>query len=423
MPSHGGAVEPEALGDRTLAIGIMHTRREQTDGRMGEGAATVTERPIRLLIAAGGTGGHVSPAVAVITELRERGALGDTLWIGSHAGVEGHAASAHDIPFRAIQTGKLRRYVSPRTLVDAARLPVGLGQAWRIVRQFAPDVVLSTGGFVSVPTVIAASRVAPVLTHEQTAIVGLANRINARFAGTMAVSFAQTAISASTMHDRVIVTGNPVRSNLANGDPDRALSRWGFRRDLPLVYITGGARGASPLNQRIGALLPALLEHCQILHQVGPASANRDATRLTDARKTWTATLQRRYQVVAYVGDELADVYAAASLVVSRAGAGTIAELAALGKPSILIPLPGAGGDEQTRNAQLLTEIGGAILLPQHQADPNRLRTEILDLLNDPERRTAMGSAAATVGHGEAAGNLADALLVLAKDGINRNRP
>ena len=381
----------------------------------------MTERPLRLLIAGGGTGGHVSPAVAVITELRQRGALGDALWIGSQTGVEGNAAATHDIAFRSIQTGKLRRYVSPRTLVDAARLPVGLGQAWTIVRAFAPDVVFSTGGFVSVPTVIAASRIAPILTHEQTAIVGLANRINARFADTMAVSFAETAESAGTVHDHVIVTGNPVRSNLANGDPNRARTRWGFGRDVPLVYVTGGARGASPLNQRVEALLPALLEHCQILHQAGPATANRDATRLAGARTTWPSPLQRRYQVVEYVGDELADVYAATSLVVSRAGAGTIAELAALGKPAILIPLPGAGGDEQTRNARLLAEAGGAVLLPQGQADPSRLQTEIRDLLHDVRRLTAMGRAAATIGDRDAAGNLADALLALAKGSHRRD--
>jgi len=375
----------------------------------------MTNGSIRLLITGGGTGGHVQPALAVLAELRRRGSAEVVLWIGSAGGVEREAAARAGIPFRAVQTGKLRRYVSPHTPIDAARLPIGIVQAWQIVRAFRPDIVFSTGSFVSVPAVLAAARQAPILTHEQTATLGLATRINARFADVLAVSYDETATHAATLHRHVVVTGNPVRPSLAGGDRARGLHALGFTPDLPLLYVTGGARGASPLNQRLAALLPDLLHHCQILHQTGPASANGDAATLARQRATWPPDLQARYRVVEFVGEELPNIFAAATLILSRAGAGTVAELAYLGKASVLIPLPGAGGDEQTRNARLLANAGAAVLLPQEEATPDRLRAVLLDLLSDASRCAALAARARAAGRQDAAARLADELMALAQ--------
>ncbi len=371
---------------------------------------------IRLTIAGGGTGGHVLPALAVVEELRQRRLVADLLWIGSDSGIERDAASGAGIPFRSVQTGKLRRYFSLQTLTDAARLPLGAAQARRALAAFRPDVVFSTGGFVSVPTVVAAKGIAPVLTHEQTAILGLATRIDARFADVLAVSWDQTAASARAIHRRVVVTGNPVRASLNQGDAASARATFGFSADLPLLYVTGGARGASPLNTRIERLLQGLLEHCQVLHQTGPQSANDDRTRLLAQRAEWPPHLRDRYQPVEFVGPELPDVYAAADLILGRAGAGTVAELAFLGKPAILIPLPGAGGDEQSRNARILADVDGAVLVPQAQATPEHLREIITKLLADPERRRRMGESARSVAKPDAAARLADVLLDLAEE-------
>lgn len=369
---------------------------------------------LRLLVAGGGTGGHVLPAVAVVEELRGRGALREALWIGSHGGVEADAARDAGIPFRAIQTGKLRRYLSIHTLADAARFPVGLVQARRALATFRPDIVFSTGGFVSVPTVAAACGIAPVLTHEQTATLGLATRIDARFADVLAVSWEASLPAARAIHKRVVVNGNPVRASLMNGNAAAARARWGLSADLPLVYVTGGARGASALNQRLASLLPGLLERCQILHQTGPNDANGDHAALVDAATGWPERLRARYRAIEFVRDGLHDLYAACDLVVGRAGAGTVSELAAVGIPSILVPLPGAGGDEQTRNARLLADAGGAVLLQQADATPERLGREIAALLGDPGRRSAMATAARSIGKPDAAARLADELLSLA---------
>lgn len=372
------------------------------------------QRQLRLVIAGGGTGGHVLPAVAVMEELRARGVLDDTIWIGSRTGVEREAAEANGIPFVEIETGKLRRYPSIQTLTDAGRIPIGVAQARKHLAKFRPSVVFSTGGFVSVPTVIAAKGIAPVLTHEQTAIIGLANRINARFAEVFAVSWDQTAKIARAMHRRVIVTGNPVRRSILHGDATAALQRFGFSEDLPLLYVTGGARGATPINERLAGMLPGLLTHVQVLHQTGPDSANADLASMQEQASQWPDEVKRRYHAEPFIRDGMADVYAAASMVLGRAGAGTVAELSVLGLPSVLIPLPGAGGDEQTLNARLLGDVGAAIVIAQPEATPERLREIIIGLAQDSQRRASMATAARSISKPDAAADLSAALLSIA---------
>lgn len=374
---------------------------------------------LRLVIAGGGTGGHVLPALAVLEAFARRSQAVEARWLGSRDGVEREAAARAGVPFRAIPTGKLRRYLSAQTPLDLARIPAGVVQAWRDLRANRPDILFATGGFVSVPTVLAARLAGgiPILTHEQTAILGLATRVNLRAADVLAVSYEATAAMVERSRARVVVTGNPVRASLRGGDAERGRARFGFSPELPLLYVTGGARGASPLNQRLAALLPNLLETCQVLHQAGPASANTDAADLGARRETWPPHLRDRYRVVEFVRDELPDVYATTDLVLGRAGAGTVAELAYLGKPSVLIPLPGTGGDEQTHNGRLLADAGATVLLPQGEATPDRLRDELTALLDDGPRRALMAERARSVGRPDAAAALADELLALAGKG------
>jgi UDP-N-acetylglucosamine--N-acetylmuramyl-(pentapeptide) pyrophosphoryl-undecaprenol N-acetylglucosamine transferase len=375
----------------------------------------MTNAPLRLLIAAGGTGGHVLPAVAVIEELKQRQVPLEILWIGSHKGVEREIAESQGIPFTAVQTGKLRRYLSLETVTDMLRLPVGFTQAFFKVRSFRPDVIFSTGGNVSVPTVVAGSRLAPTITHEQTAQVGIANKIAARFATRFAASYDETAEIARQYHQHVVTTGNPVRASLAIGDRTRGWEHFGMSPDLPVLFVTGGARGAHAINERIESLLPELLEHTQIVHQAGPAAANDDAARLSRARESWPQELRDRYVVREFLGPEIADLYAIADLVIGRAGAGTVAELAFLGKPSILMPLPGTWGDEQRKNAAVLVNADAAIVMEQAETTPDVLLAKIRELLADTMRRNAMGANARTVSRPDAAARLADEILMLAE--------
>lgn len=374
----------------------------------------VQKRTVRMVIAGGGTGGHVLPAVSVIEELSRREHSVDCLWIGSPNSVEQTAAERYGIRFIAVTTGKLRRYKDVKNIADLARVPVGVLQALHALRSFRPDVIFSTGGFVSVPTVVAGARIAPILTHEQTTTIGLATKINGFFADVLALSYEQTR-SLATGRAKVVVTGNPVRLSLLAGDASKAHAQYGFDPSLPLLYVTGGARGSSPINVRIEQLLPELLDHCQILHQTGPADANPDAARLRVLREGWPEDVRRRYAIVEFVRDELADVYAAASLVLARAGAGTIAELPLVGKPAVFIPLPHSGGAEQDKNARMLSDAGAAVVIPEAEASPERLRTELLALFTDLTRMTHMSAKSKAVGRPDAAARLVDELLELAQ--------
>ncbi|HMM42069.1 MAG TPA: undecaprenyldiphospho-muramoylpentapeptide beta-N-acetylglucosaminyltransferase [Thermomicrobiales bacterium] len=367
---------------------------------------------LRLVVAGGGTGGHISPAVAVVQELQRRRPV-DVLWLGSGSRFERDAAAGVGAAYRAIQTGKLRRYLSLQTPIDAARIPLGVAQAWSVLGRWRPDVVLATGGFVSVPTVVAArARRIPTLTHEQTAHIGLATKINARFADVVALSFERSRALVGASRGRVVVTGNPVRPAVLCGSRDKALRRFELSGTLPLVYITGGAQGAHVINQVVGAALSSLLGYVESIHQCGPSSAHHDYGRLRELAAHLPKELRSRYRVVEMVGDELGDVYAAASLVVGRAGAGTVNELGTLGIPSILVPLPGA--EEQQQNALQLVEAGGAIVIPQDDLTPERLIQEVRTLIESPTRLTKMAGAARNQTRGDAAARIADELELLA---------
>lgn len=371
-------------------------------------------RGLSVVLAGGGTGGHTSAGLAIARALRAR--LGDGVrlaWIGSHGGLEARWAPAAGIPYHAIPTGKLRRAVAWRNVTDLAlRVPAGLGRALALLGRLRPDVVVATGGFVAVPTAVAAAlRRCPLLVHEQVVVPGLANRLIGRLADRVAVTFAASA--AAFPAGRVVVTGNPVRPELHAGTRDAGFARFELDPAAPLVYVTGGAQGAHRLNRVVGAALAPLLALTQVVHQAGD-NVQGDLAWLRARAIALPPALRARYRVCAFVGDELADLYAAAGLVIGRAGAGTVTELAALGRPAILVPLPGARGDEQTANARVLEAAGGAVLLPEAALTPERLIAEVAGCLGDPGRLAAMAAGARTVATPDAAARLVELILGLA---------
>jgi len=382
-------------------------------------------RTIKILVTGGGTGGHVSPALAVIQTLQEMAVGQDWTpefrYVGSRHGVEQSLVEAAGIPFVGVQSGKLRRASSLRglltlkNLADAFRVPVGVKEAIGEVRRFRPDVVLATGGYVSVPPVIAAGLLRrPVLIHEQTVQVGLANRIAARFATRIALTFEGAASDLPPkLRAKTFVTGNPVRSAIFGGDRARAALSCGFDPvddALPTVYVTGGALGAQSINRAVEAALPDLLTFCRVIHQCG----KQDGGHMERVWAVLSPGQQRRYYVVPFVGAEIADFFALADLVVGRSGAGTVTEVAALGKPALFIPLVPTGGDEQTRNARRSADARAAALLPSEDLNAPRLLSEIHTLLDDTARLKAMGAAALTLATPDAARDLAAALLGMA---------
>jgi len=368
--------------------------------------------PCPVLIAGGGTGGHTSPGLAVATLLRQR-AIGHA-WIGSRDGVEARRAAEHAIPYFAIPTGKLRRYWAWRNVTDLAiNVPAGVVRAHALVRHLRPRVVLATGGFVALPVVLAAALArVPVVVHEQTAVPGLANRIAARLARRVAVTFAE-----SEEHfpaGRVVVTGNPLRPDLRAGSRADAVARFGLDPALPLVYVTGGAQGAHAINRAVGEIVADLLEQAQAIHQSGDNPTTADRAWLEARRAALPPTLARRYTVLPWVGTELAGIYATATLVVARAGAGTVNECCQLGVPALYIPLPGASGDEQTANARLVGRAGGCAILPQVTLTPSVLLERIRGLLAEPARLKEMGERARALAIPDAADRLVAVLLEVA---------
>ncbi|MDQ3705714.1 MAG: undecaprenyldiphospho-muramoylpentapeptide beta-N-acetylglucosaminyltransferase [Chloroflexota bacterium] len=377
----------------------------------------------KIAITGGGTGGHVSPAVAMITRLRERSAVEgwdlDLLYVGSVTGVERRIITGLGVPYKAIQTGKLRRYLSLETPLDLmVRLPAGFFQALSALRRFKPDVIFSTGGYVCVPTVIAGRMLGvPSLTHEQTALVGLANRVAGRFADRVAISFPRSA--SFFPPGKTILTGNPVRPTIFGGDASRAAQLFGFEADQPTLYVTGGAQGSHAINMAVREALPRLLACCQVLHQCGegPDGSGDDLRVLAQTREQLPPDLRQRYHVQAFVGEEIGDVYALASLVVGRAGAGTVNELASLGKPSVLVPLPGSAGGEQEANARAIEKEGGAVVLLQSDLTPDSLTEAVCALIGDTTRLRTMGEGAGKLAMPGAADAIIDELMRLVKSG------
>jgi UDP-N-acetylglucosamine--N-acetylmuramyl-(pentapeptide) pyrophosphoryl-undecaprenol N-acetylglucosamine transferase len=378
-------------------------------------------RGIRIIVTGGGTGGHTYPALTTIRAVRARldaaGIRPQFLWVGVATGLEARICRQEGIPFRAITTGKLRRSPTPRELAknvtDAFRIPLGMLQAFVIVLRTRPDVVLSTGGYVCVPVGVASWLLRrPLVMHEQVAALGLANRILARLATVVLLSHdSSLAHLPARARGRAVVTGNPIRPEVLTGDPRRGMAGYGPGAQPPLVLVTGGATGAVQINELVAGILRDVLPYCYMLHQSGEygfAAAQAAAAALPEQ-------IGRRYRVVDYIHDELPDVLAAADIVIGRSGAGTTAELTALGKPAILIPLVPTGGDEQRRTARHLAESGAARMLTGRDATPDRLREELLALLKDPQERERMAGNARRLGRPDAAERVAGEVIGVAR--------
>src|SRR3989441_8173589 len=269
------------------------------------------------------------------------------VWRG-WTGVGARAAPERYVPYSAIPPGSPRRYWAWQNVVDlAVTVPAGVASARRLLGRLRPRVVFATGGFVALPVVLAAATLRlPIVIHEQTTAPGLANRIGARFARRIAVTFPDG--GGHFPPGKVVVTGNPLRPELRGGSPDDAVRRFGLDAVLPLVYVTGGVQGAQRINRAIGALLPPLLERAQVIHQCGANPATGDRQWLETRRAALPEPLRARYTVVPDVGSGLAGIYAATTLVVARGGAGTVNECCQLGLPGLYIPPPRPHGGEPT---------------------------------------------------------------------------
>jgi UDP-N-acetylglucosamine--N-acetylmuramyl-(pentapeptide) pyrophosphoryl-undecaprenol N-acetylglucosamine transferase len=352
------------------------------------------DRQIYALITGGGTGGHVYPGLALAEALVARGHARESLhWVGNAGKLEETAVPAAGLTIDLLPGRGLQRRLTLENVGVIAKTVRAYGRARGIVRRTSPDVVVGVGGYASLPCLVAARlRRIPAVVHEQNAAPGLANRIAVRLGARAAVSLPGTPLPGA------VVTGNPVRAAVISVARQPT-------PDLPLVAIVGGSLGARRLNEAGGELYDLWRDRAGIrLHHVSGAAGHAAAEAALTANRRPGDTLG--YTLLRYE-DRMPELYSATSIAVCRAGATTVAELAAAGVPSVLVPLPGAPGDHQTRNAQALVDAGAAVLVPDAECTGARLAAELEPLLADPARLEAMAAAARTLARPQAADDLA----------------
>lgn len=328
----------------------------------------------RIILTGGGTAGHVTPNIALIPFLRELGY--DIQYIGSHNGIEKELIEPFGIPYHAISTGKLRRYLSVQNLTDPFRVLKGISEARKLIRDLEPDVIFSKGGFVSVPVVLAGkNNKVPVIIHESDMTPGLANKLSIPSATKVCCNFPETLEHLPA--DKAVLTGSPIRQELLTGNKEAALTLCGFTADKPVILVIGGSLGAVAVNKAVREALPQLLESFQIVHLCGKGKVDKSFEGTTG------------YKQFEYLKEELRDVFAMTDIVISRAGANAICELLALRKPNILIPLSAnASRGDQILNARSFERQGFSIVLEEEEVTKDSLLNAVQNLYANRESYT-----------------------------------
>jgi UDP-N-acetylglucosamine--N-acetylmuramyl-(pentapeptide) pyrophosphoryl-undecaprenol N-acetylglucosamine transferase len=352
-----------------------------------------------LMIAGGGTGGHIYPAIAIAREYLARDKSRRVIFVGTERGLEKTIVPKAGFPLEFISVGGLKGKGGLDLLRSVARLPLGFVQAFRLVGKHRPSVVLGVGGYSSGPVLIAAAlRGVPTIIHEQNAYPGLTNRWLAKFVKKVAVAFAE-ALTRLKRADGV-VTGNPVRAEFFN---TRKPASTGTRQRL---LIFGGSQGSRVINDAMtGALLflSKMKDRLDIVHQTGP----NELQKVQQAYKTAGAFPDAR--VIAYL-DPIVDEIAAADFVIARAGAMTIGELAAIGRGAIYIPFAAATNNHQELNARVVERAGGGLVITEAELTPERLGHAIEEIIGDPEKVRRMGDAARKLAAPDASRKIVDSI-------------
>lgn len=318
----------------------------------------------KIVFTGGGTAGHVMPNIALITELQPKGWQID--YIGSADGVEKAMITAINIPYHQVSSGKLRRYFSWKNFFDPLKIALGIGQSFRLLKQLNPDVVFSKGGFVAFPVVVGAwlNRI-PVVAHESDMTPGLANRLSFPFISKICVTFALSK-KYFKRPEKIEITGTPIRKELLQGHAANGLKRCGFNQQKPCLLVIGGSQGAHAINACVRQSLDTLCQRFQVIHLCGKGKVDPSFANRAD------------YCQLEYANDELADLFAASELVVSRAGANTLYEILALAKPHILIPLSAkVSRGDQLQNARYFHQQGISRVVYEEDLTPITLLAAI----------------------------------------------
>lgn len=325
----------------------------------------------KIVLTGGGTAGHVTPNIALLPSLKAAGY--DVRYIGSYDGIEKQLIEAEGITYYGISSGKLRRYIDLKNLTDPFKVVKGLAEAKKILKQLRPSIVFSKGGFVSVPVVLAAKMLKiPVIIHESDMTPGLANKIAIPAATKVCCNFPETL--SHLPEGKAVLTGSPIREELMKGNDLAGRQFLGFTDEKPIIMVMGGSIGSVFINNAVRESLDTLLEKYQIVHLCGKNNLDPSLNE------------RKGYQQFEYISAELADVFAAADMLVSRAGANSICEILALHKPNILIPLSmAASRGDQILNAASFEKQGYSIVLQEEDVTASSLTEAIQKLDNEKD--------------------------------------
>jgi len=370
-----------------------------------QGIAAV--HPMRILLAAGGTGGHVYPAIAIADAVRDMSPESDVLFVGTRDRMEWQAVPGAGYNIKSVWISGFHRRLTPQNLLFPVKLAVSLVQSFSILKRFRPDLVVACGGFAAGPVGWVAAKLSiPIAIQEQNSYPGVTNRLLAKHASKIFTAF--EAAEKYLPKEKIVLTGNPVRSSLSVSDKKEAMDRYGFDADKPVLLILGGSGGAKAINEAVASKLDDLHNQTdlQIIWQCGKKyyksiSNSIDTNSYPDLR------------LLGYI-DDMPAAYGAATLVLTRAGASTCSELMTIGKPSVLVPSPNVAGDHQTKNAAAMVQKGASVLIPEDDLE-DALTNQIPVLLKNDEKLETMSDAALTLAKPGASVQIAEQLFELAK--------
>ncbi len=367
---------------------------------------------MRIILTGGGTGGHLFPFFPVIKEIKKLSPNAEIKYIGAITKNNAQILLQAGISAEKIFAGKLRRYFSLRNFSDLFILfPTGFLQSlWKLF-WYMPEAVFSKGGYGSIPVVLAAFlyRI-PVLLHDSDAVPGAANRFLSKFATFVALGF-QDALDFFPKKKSVF-SGNPVRREILEGSLDEARKIFNLQSDKPVLFIIGGSQGAQPINKAILRVLPRLLDGLEIIHQCGERNFEEVKKEAEDILTN--SPNKEHYHLYPFIREEIKHAYKAATIVISRAGAGTLSEIAATGSVSIIVPLPHAASNHQRANANVFQRYKAALICEEENLTPHLLPQMIFNLLNDEELQEEISANVKKLSSLDSASFLADVVIKLA---------
>ncbi|GAB2483401.1 undecaprenyldiphospho-muramoylpentapeptide beta-N-acetylglucosaminyltransferase [Alkalibacterium psychrotolerans] len=373
---------------------------------------------MKILVTGGGTGGHIYPALALIKRIKETHTDAEFLYVGTYRGLESTIVPKQGIDFEPLKVEGFKRKLNIEGITYNVKTVwyfiQAIRKARKIIKTFKPDVVIGTGGYVSAPVCYAASKLGiPTIIHEQNSVAGITNKFLAKHVSKVAICFEDARAQFKDNQDKVVFTGNPRAQEVANLVPNNSLKDYGLDPKQPAIVIFGGSRGAAAINH-------AVVQNCSAFNQASYQ------TLFITGRDSYDAVVNdwknkcgdigeiSPVKIVPYV-DNLPEVFASVSLVVARSGATTLAELTALGVPSVLIPSPNVTEDHQTRNAKSLSDVNAAVLIKENELKSENFVNEINRLMSNDDLRKQMSVQSKELGVPDASDRIMNVMMALLK--------